>query len=166
MHEPVTQPAAQNIEVNIRPYRSEDWDSVKLVILSVLQEWGFLPTKKDHEELSALKDNASFFDGFFVAEDPQVFGVIGCAGVLHRDADQCELRKIYLLSKFRGQKIGKTLLNEVLNFARQHAYKRMRFEVHPEMVKHSQAFYERHGFVLSQEAPTYHHENVVYYAQL
>lgn len=153
--------------IDVRPYRPDDWEAVKLVILSALQQWGFLPSHQDHEELGALKNHTPLFTAFFVAEDPHVFGVIGCAGLIHRDETTCELRKIYLLNKFQGKGIGKNLLLQCIEYAKTHGYQRMRFEVHPDMIRHSYRFYEQSHFHQEpEETPRFHPDNHVYYLSL
>jgi putative acetyltransferase len=142
----VTSP--QGVQMQIRHFEAEDASSVEFVVLSVLQEWGFLPTVRDREELEALR-TSNPFDVFFVAEDPDV-GVVGCAGIVRMDDERCELRKIYLLKRFRGQSIGLQLLNACVEEAQRRNFKAMRLEVNSVMAQ-AVPFYTRNGFVLADD---------------
>jgi len=152
--------------LHIRPFHPDDAQSVEFVVLSVLQEWGFLPTARDQQELEALQ-SSNPFEYFFVAEDPML-GVVGCAGIIRVDEATCEIRKIYLLQKFRGKSVGYQLLNACIEEAKQRGYQRMRLEVNPAMAL-SAPFYLRNGFVPAEgEMPnsTGSMDRVVYYKNL
>lgn len=158
---------AQSMEtttVHIRNFRQEDASCIEFVVLSVLQEWGFLPSAKDQQELEAMQSRNPF-DAFFVAEDDEL-GVVGCAGIVRLNDDTCELRKIYLLKRFRGKAIGKQLLDACVDEARNRRYSRMRLEVNSAMAL-SAPFYLRNGFVLNQdEKPFSPSADSVYYKTL
>lgn len=131
-------------EILIREFEPDDAACVQFVVLSVLQEWGFLPTAKDHQELEAL-NSQNLFDAFYVAEDPTL-GVVGCAGIVRVDGETCELRKIYLLQRFRRFGIGRRLLEACTKAAMRNRYNRMRLEVNFGMT-HFAPFYLNNGFV-------------------
>lgn len=150
--------------VQIRTFQPDDWDSIKFVILSILQEWGFLPSDQDQQELKALQSNPDYFTAFFVAEDPEAFGVVGCAGLVKRNETTCDLRKIYLLKKFRGSGIGQQLLTSCLDYARSLGFERIRFEINDQMLGNNERFYLKNGFELfAEEAPDFPGDNRVYY---
>ncbi len=139
-------------QIQIRSFDQDDAAGVEFVVLSVLQEWGFLPSSKDQQEIEALYSQSPF-DAFYVAVTPEI-GVIGCAGIARLDEQSCELRKIYLLKRFRGQSIGQQLLNECLNEARSRGYQNLRIELNSTMATHS-PFYQKNGFVQAVgEKPT------------
>ena len=151
-------------QVNIRQFDPEDAASVEFVVLSVLQEWGFLPSAKDQQELEAMQSQNPF-DAFFVAEDPNL-GVVGCAGIARLDDSTCELRKIYLLQRFRGKAIGKSLFDTCVTDAIQRGYSRMRLEVNSAMALSSH-FYLRNGFIQNEaEKPVSPSADKVYYKSL
>lgn len=150
--------------VQIREFQSDDATSVEFVVLSVLQEWGFLPTMRDQQELESLQVEHGF-DAFYVAEDP-VLGVVGCAGLHRINAETCELRKIYLLRRFRGRAIGRKLLDCVEEKARELGYKHMRLEVNSSITT-SAPFYLRNGFMIHPfEVPKGPSADAVYYKPL
>lgn len=150
--------------VLIRPFEPDDAACVEFVVLSVLQEWGFLPSAKDQQELEAMQSRNPF-EAFFVAEDPDV-GVVGCAGIIRVDETTCELRKIYLLQRFRGKGIGRQLLNHCIASAKTQKYLQMRLEVNSAMVQ-TAPFYLRSNFVLAPaEKPQSPTADQVYYKDL
>lgn len=150
--------------IKIRHFQPEDASCIEFIVLSVLQEWGFLPSAKDQQELEALQSRNPF-DIFLVAED-SALGAVGCAGVARLDDQTCELRKIYLLKRFRGKAIGKRLLEICVAEAKERNYKRMRLEVNSSITV-PEAFYTRNGFVLTQEEkPVSPSADRVYYKTL
>jgi GNAT superfamily N-acetyltransferase len=154
-------PQLQEASLEIRDFHPDDANNVEFVVLSVLHEWGFLPSAKDLQELEAMQSQNPF-EAFFVAEDP-VVGVVGCAGIARIDEATCELRKIYLLKRFRGKAIGKSLLDTCVGIAKKRKYRRMRLEVHSAMTI-SAPFYLRNGFIREpSEAATGPTANQVYY---
>ncbi len=155
---------AADVDVKIRHFQPDDGPSVEFVVLSVLQEWGFLPSAKDQQELEALQSKNPF-DAFFVAYTPQL-GVVGCAGIARVDEQTCELRKIYLLQRFRGKAIGAKLLETCIEEGRKRQYSRMRLEVNSAMSQ-SAPFYLRNGFCLAEnDEPLGPPADQVYYRPL
>jgi len=150
-----------NESLTIRQFHPDDAQGVEFVVLSVLQEWGFLPTAKDQQELEAMQ-SSNPFESFFVAEDPML-GVVGCAGIIRLDDSTCEIRKIYLLQKFRGKGVGYQLLQTCIQEAKNRGYRRMRLEVNPAMAL-SAPFYLRNGFALADSDGS--SDRVVYFKNL
>lgn len=157
-------PIPMEAHIQIRPFHPDDAASIEFVVLSVLQEWGSLPTSKDQQELEALQSQSPF-DAFFVAEDPMV-GVVGCAGIVPVNDATCELRKIYVLKKFRGQHVGQRLFDACVQEARRRQYPKMRFEMNSAMMEYL-PFYIRNGFEpASDEQPSNISAHSVYYKSL
>jgi len=153
------------MSLTIREFQSDDAQSVEFVVLSVLQEWGFLPSAQDQQELEAMQSRNPF-ETFHVAEDPDI-GVVGCAGIVRVDEQTCELRKIYLLKRFRGQAIGKQLLDQCIAVGKERGYSRMRLEVNSVMIQASSKFYLGNGFILAEdERPNSPSYDSVYYKSL
>jgi ribosomal protein S18 acetylase RimI-like enzyme len=61
-------------------------------------------------------------------------------------ADDIELKRIYLFSRFQGNGRGKALMEDALHTARAMSKKRILLGVHAENAK-ALAFYRKHGFV-------------------
>jgi putative acetyltransferase len=74
---------------------------------------------------------------------------VGCCGVYpldgHRDRPVCELRKMALLPAWRGQGLGRRLLERALAFARGRGYVRIELDT-ASSLKEAIALYRRAGF--------------------
>lgn len=67
------------------------------------------------------------------------------------DVGICEMKRLFVLHKFQGNKIGRQLTAQVIEAARKIGYKKMRLDTHPWM-KAAQDMYEQFGF---KEIPAY-----------
>ncbi|UWD48020.1 GNAT family N-acetyltransferase [Clostridioides difficile] len=69
----------------------------------------------------------------------------GCVALKKLEDDVCELKRLYVRDKFRGLKIGKILLEEIVKEAKKIGYTYMRLDTLPSM-KSAQGLYEKVGF--------------------
>ena len=86
---------------------------------------------------------------------------IGCIALRRIDAESCELKRLYIVPKFRGLGFSHLLTEQIIQDARQIGYRRILLDTFPFM--HSAiALYKSHGF---QEIPSYNGspmENLIY----
>jgi putative acetyltransferase len=76
-----------------------------------------------------------------------------CTGAVHRIDDEiCELKRLWLLSEYHGQGLGYRMMRELLSFAREQGYRRMRLETDQLHQNRAFEFYKRQGFY---EIPRY-----------
>lgn len=73
-------------------------------------------------------------------------GVAGCAALRRVDGRSCELKRVYVRPAARGMDLGRQLVQQMLEVARQAGYARMCLDVLPEFVA-AQRLYESLGFV-------------------
>ncbi len=76
---------------------------------------------------------------------PIGYAMMGSATLPGTNADDAELIRIYVLSRWHGKKLGKALFEAVLAQATENGAKRLVLSVYTKNVK-AQAFYERAGF--------------------
>ena len=78
--------------------------------------------------------------------------IIGTGAIKKLDEEICELKRLWFLKEYRGKGLGYQMTQELLSFARQKGYKRVRLETDPEAQSQAMAFYKRLGFY---EIPQY-----------
>jgi putative acetyltransferase len=70
----------------------------------------------------------------------------GC-GALHRlDADNCEIKRLYVRPQFRGHRIGRLLTERLIAEARTIGYRAMRLDTIADKMTEAVALYQRLGF--------------------
>ena len=70
-----------------------------------------------------------------------------CTGAIRKlEDDICELKRLWLLTEYHGQGLGYRMLNELLLFAKEKNYKRIRLETDPIAQSRAVEFYKQIGF--------------------
>ncbi|UUC43388.1 GNAT family N-acetyltransferase [Clostridioides difficile] len=69
----------------------------------------------------------------------------GCVALKKLEGKICELKRLYVRNQFRGLKIGKILLEEIIEEAKKIGYTHMRLDTLPSM-KSAQGLYKKFGF--------------------
>lgn len=137
----------------IRPIQPQDNRTVKYLVQSVLAEFGctgpgFASSDPELEDMYTAYQSAD--SGYWVVVDSETQAVMGGCGFSRlkgttRDEAICELQKFYFFPPLRGQGIGKTLLQSVMQAAQAAGYSRMYLETLPQMIK-AQGMYAQVGF--------------------
>lgn len=117
--------------------------------------------RKGLEDFKANKPGTVYFDPttdhlsdvftkkgsqYFIAEENGV--MLGGAGIYPTEnlpEDTCELVKLYLSAEARGKGIGKILMQQCIEAAKQHGYKKLYLETMPEL-HIAVPMYEKFGF--------------------
>ena len=147
---------------NIRTIRPEETPIARRLIYSVAHE--IFKDTRPLEETMAFYDargvleemddiQRSYFDDdgtFLVMVDGDK--IIGTGAIKKLDEEICELKRLWFLKEYRGKGLGYQMTQELLSFARQKGYKRVRLETDPEAQSQAMAFYKRLGFY---EIPQY-----------
>ena len=119
--------------VVVREWRNEDSAAIRGLVRETLPEYGFeadpSTSEKDLEDI-----DASYFrrgGEFFVLElNGAVIGTVGFFGV---DGTTCKLRKMYVRKGYRGEGLGKLLLEVAITKATQRGYRAMILETNSRM---------------------------------
>jgi len=93
-----------------------------------------------------LENNGTFL---VMTDDDQM---IGTGAVRRIDEETCELKRLWLLFEYHGRGLGYRMTQELLSFARQKGYRRIRLETDREAQSRAFEFYKRMGFY---EIPRY-----------
>ncbi len=141
----------------IRPIEPDEWISAKRLVYRVAHDV-FHDTRPleeaivDYEALGELSDmdniQASYFESggiFLVMLDNEE--IIGTGAIRRHEDDICELKRLWFLQEYQGKRLGYQMLQELLVFARDMGYRRIRLETHVVYQKRAVEFYKRIGFV-------------------
>lgn len=78
--------------------------------------------------------------------------MIGTGAIRKLDEATCELKRVWLLFPYHGRSLGYRMIQELLNFAREKGYSRVRLETDRDDQSRAYALYKRLGFY---EIPRY-----------
>jgi carbonic anhydrase len=71
----------------------------------------------------------------------------GCVGLRPFPlAGACEMKRLYVSPTFRGNRLGKTMVERVIEVARNRGYSRLRLDTHPDSMQPAVELYRRFGF--------------------
>jgi len=77
--------------------------------------------------------------------------IVGCIGVAKRSEEQAQLRWLLLHPKVRGRGLGKMLIREVLDFAREQGYSTI-FLLTEDILIDAARLYEKFGFEVTERS--------------
>jgi putative acetyltransferase len=148
--------------IKIRPLKPEEIPVAKRLIYQVAhkvfqdtrsldESIAFYESKSLLQDINDLKECYFDNDGIFLAmtDDNRI---IGTGAVLKLNDEICELKRVWLLHEYHGQGLGYRIMQELLAFAREKGYVRMRLETDQEYQSRAFDFYKRLGFY---EIPRY-----------
>lgn len=69
----------------------------------------------------------------------------GCVGLRKLDKEKCELKRLYVKPRFRGDKLGELLLERIMGDAKRIGYRYMYLDTLP-FLKTALKMYRRYGF--------------------
>lgn len=142
--------------IEIRPIQKHEIPQAKRVIFTVAFEiFGGADTLEDsiakfsaQGKLSEMDDvQKNYFQNggtFLVTVNDG--RIIGTGAIRRLEEDVCELKRLWLLPEYHGQRLGYRMMQELFRIARQKGYKSMRLFTDPVYQKRAVEFYKRLGF--------------------
>jgi putative acetyltransferase len=134
----------------IRPFRPEDKPGIVSVIKSVYDDFNYI-LDFDVFETDLVDIQSTYEDAggaFWVLDDRGVIG--GSVGVLPREGDACELKRLYLGKTYRRRGWGSRLFATARGWALAHGFRRM-FLWSDVLFEPAHRFYLKSGFKKTSE---------------
>ncbi len=148
---PLNHTAQTARDYTLRKATNADRPAVWALISSVLRSYGITPdehtTDQDLVDIQAYYWNSK--GAFFVLLDGQE--VIGTVALHHETDALCELCRMYLAPQYRGQGLGRRLLEHSVREARVSGFKEMYLKTASVLVE-AIALYQRAGFIAVEGA--------------
>ena len=88
--------------------------------------------------------------------------VAGCIALKNIDDKSCELKRLYVKSEFRGNKIGELLTKQIINDAKEIGYKNIKLDTLP-FLQSAIHLYEKLGFYKTEPYNNSPMKNSIYY---
>ena len=111
----------------------------------------FYEAKGELNDMDEFQQTYSGSDGIFLVmtDNDQI---IGTGAIRKLDDTTCELKRVWLLIEYHGKGLGNRIIQELLAFARQKGYQRVRLETDRDDQSRAYELYKRLGFY---EIPRY-----------
>lgn len=143
--------AVQNLAV-VQAVSQAQVAQARELFLEYAQSLGFsLCFQSFDRELAGLPGDYSPPDGRLLLAEAGG-ELAGCAALHRLEAGICEMKRLYLRSKFRGKGVGRILAETIIAEARTIGYQRMRLDTVEPVMKDAVSLYRGLGF---KEIPPY-----------
>lgn len=139
--------------IAIRNAGPDDLEQVRALFLEYAQSLGFsLCFQSFDQELARLPGEYAPPAGRLLLAEAGG-AAAGCVA-LHAlpEAGACEMKRLYVRPQFRGHRLGRRLVEELIAAARSIGYRRMRLDTVEPVMGHAVALYRQLGF---REIPPY-----------
>lgn len=104
----------------------------------------FLKLQDYEKEIADLSDKYGLPDGrLYIAYFNNELA--GCVGMRKLDDSRCELKRVFVRPEYRGNKIGRTMIDQVIKDARKIGYKNMVLDTLP-FLESALHIYKTYGF--------------------
>ena len=105
-------------------------------------------------------DEVAHLPGKYAEPDGRLFlayageKLAGCIALRKLEKGICEMKRLFVREDFRGLRIGKILIEKIIEEARNLGYEKMRLDTYPPKMGKAVSLYESFGF---REIPSYYH---------
>jgi putative acetyltransferase len=124
-----------------------DGPSIRAVVFEVLRAYGLSPdpatTDADLEDINA---SYSARGGCFRVVVAATGDIVGCGGLYPVGESDAEIRKMYLLKQARGRGLGRKLLEDLIDIAKERGFRSIVVET-ASVLREAVALYRSTGFV-------------------
>jgi GNAT superfamily N-acetyltransferase len=125
-----------------------DIEQIKAILFSSLKEYEIvIPDSYSVSDIDSIGAKNRTERVFVLVRNDFIIGFIILKPIT---ADCIELKRLYLTSSERGQKLGEYLLNYAINFACKNNFKYIRLETTSKF-KEAVSLYKKHGFTERKE---------------
>ncbi len=132
--------------VHLRRANSHEGSKILDLVKSVLSDYGLeINPEETDRDLSDLDYYYFNKNGWFAVIEEEN-EIIGSYGIIRIDEKTCELRKMYLLQKFQGQWLGRLMMMDALEKAKELGYSMMVLETNKILDK-ALSMYQKFGFM-------------------
>ena len=156
--------------IEIRPIQPDEWPAAKRVVYRVAydifndprsleESIGYYESRNELKDMDDIQKNYFENGGIFLvmSENDQII----CTGAIRKLEDGiCELKRLWLLTEYHGKGLGYRMLQELLSFAREMGYKKIRLETAPVHQKRALELYKREGFYEIPRYDTTHEDDI------
>lgn len=135
--------------IEYRKIKLQDNEKIKTVIRTALSEFGgnrpgtAYYDKEIHNMFETYNNNSGIY--FIATDNDQIIGGGGIQKLKDNNDNICELQKVYLDKNYRGQGIGRKILELCIEFAQKSNFDAIYLETFPNM-KGAQNLYLKLGF--------------------
>jgi len=142
--------------IEIRCIQPGEWTAAKRVVYRVAhaifndphtleESITFYESRRELKDMDDIQKNYFENGGIFLVMFDNKKMI--CTGAIRKlEDDICELKRLWLLSEYHNRGLGYRMLQELLSFAREQGYKRIRLETDPVAQSRALEFYQRIGF--------------------
>ena len=142
-------------EIIVRPATNSDCKNVQNLVFGILYEYGLNPERDGIDmDLSDIESNYIDRGGIFELLEDKDGKLLGTVGLYPLDKKRIELRKMYFLPELRGQGIGKTTLERMIETAKKKGIEQIVLET-ASVLKAAIGLYIKFGFqeAIDKHAP-------------
>ncbi len=129
---------------------NRDCPGIAELVFTILREYNLAPDPECTDaDIKDIEESYLKRGGAFCVLEDRPGSIIGAYGLYRIDQTTCELRKMYLQELFRGKGLGKLLLDDALEKARQMGFKKITLET-ASVLTEAISLYRIYGFVKYQ----------------